>query len=70
MNMPGLPKQDECFLCNQPIRFSEDDFEVVITFTHLPMGAKGPSAFLWAHDACAREAADRDFAFPHSDQPD
>jgi hypothetical protein len=64
MTMPRFPDQDECFLCNEPIRFNDDDFEVAISFSRLPRGAKRPSAVFWVHDDCARGAAHNDFVFP------
>ena len=66
--MPKFPKEDECFLCNRPVRFSEEEFEVTVTFRDSPAGAERPSAFLWAHEACARTAAHRDFQFPSGDR--
>jgi hypothetical protein len=65
---PRFPEQDECFLCNRPIRFNDDDFEVTVSFSELPKRAKRPSALLWAHVDCAREAAHDDFEFPPSPQ--
>ena len=62
--MPKFPTDDECFLCNEPIRFSEETFEVTVTFRDSPTGAERPSAFLWAHEDCARKAADPAFRFP------
>jgi len=65
--MPPFPRTDECFICNQPIRFNEDGWEVTVSFRDSRPGASRPSAFLWAHENCAREAAHADFPFPSGD---
>lgn len=65
--MPKFPEKDECFLCNRPIRFSEDGFEVTVSFRDSAAGAERPSAFLWAHERCARSAAHTEFDFPSGD---
>jgi hypothetical protein len=62
--MPKFPKEDECFLCDQPVRFSEEDWEVAVTFLDSAAVAERPSAFLWSHEDCARRAAHPDFPFP------
>jgi hypothetical protein len=62
--MPKFSEEDECFLCNQPVRFSEEGWEVTVTFRDSAAGAERPSAFLWAHEDCARRAEHADFAFP------
>jgi len=65
--MPKFPEEDECFLCNQPVTFA-DEFEVAVTFRDSPAGAERPSAFMWAHEACARSAAHKAFRFPSGDR--
>jgi hypothetical protein len=66
--MPPFPTTDECFICNQPIRFNEDGWEVAVSFRDSRPGASRPSAFLWAHETCARGAAHADFPFPADDE--
>jgi len=67
MKAPRFPEHEECFLCNQAIRFNDDEFDVAVSFSHLPRGAKRPSSILWAHDSCARKAAHEDYEMPSSD---
>jgi hypothetical protein len=65
--MPPFPSTDKCFICNQPIRFNEEGFEVTFSLLDWLPGASRPSAFLWSHETCAREAAHADFRFPPGD---
>ena len=54
---------DQCYLCNQPINFA-DRYEVTVTVQDLPLGARHPSLFLYAHEECARRSAHPDFVIP------
>ena len=58
MSYPQLPAPaDTCFICNQSVNFA-CSWDFAVSWSGLlPRGAKRPSALMWVHEDCARQAA-------------